>query len=186
MIVLKMAWRNIWRNRRRTAITIASIFFAVVLSSLMMSLKEGMYAHMIDSSIGAYNGFVQVNTIEFSEDKLIDNSFALDENITTILNGHENIRGYIPRIEYFSLAAYGEKTRGSLVVGTDMKKEKNVTNITERVYEGELITQDDDGVLVGKGMADYLQLGVGDTIVLIGQGYHGTCLLYTSPSPRDA
>lgn len=173
MIHFRMAWRNIWRNKRRTAITLASIFFAVILSSFMMSIKEGMYAHMIDASVGSYSGYAQVSTLAFRENHAIDDGFEYNQTIMDEMVAHDAITGFIPRIENFALAASGEKTKGSMVVGTDVNAEKMITGLDERVVEGEYIREEDHKVLIGDGLAGYLGLEVNDTLVLLGQGYHG-------------
>lgn len=170
---LKLAWRNIWRNRRRTIITLGSVFFAVVLSTLMVSIKEGMYARMIDSMVGSYSGYIQVHANGYWEDKSLDESMAITDSLTQVVLAENGVTGYVPRIESFALAASEEVTKGSLVVGIDPTLEKNHSEMESRVSEGEYITDDDEAVLVGAGLAKYLKLGVGDTIVLLGSGYHG-------------
>jgi len=174
MIVFKMAWRNIWRNKRRTYITMASIFFAVILSSFMMSIKEGMYAQMIDSTIGNYTGFIQINTSAFTEDHLLDDGMEFTESIITILDLESKISHYIPRIENFALAAGADQTKGSMVIGTDIEKERQATELHKRVIDGTYLSKSDEGVLVGKGLAEYLKVKAGDTLVLLSQGYHGS------------
>lgn len=170
---LKLAWRNIWRNRRRTIITLGSVFFAVVLSTLMVSIKEGMYARMIDSMVGSYSGYIQVHANGYWEDKSLDESMTISDSLTQVVLAEKGVSGYVPRIESFALAASEEVTKGSLVVGIDPTLEKNHSDMENRVSEGEYITDDDEAVLVGAGLANYLKLGVGDTIVLLGSGYHG-------------
>ncbi len=170
---LKLAWRNIWRNRRRTFITMGSVFFAVILSTLMVSIKEGMYSRMIDSMVGAYSGYVQVHSNGYWEDKSLDESMVLSDSLIQAVSATKGVTGYIPRIESFALAASDEVTKGSLVVGIDPGLEKEHSNMHERVSEGEYLNENDNSVLVGAGLAKYLKLGIGDTIVLLGAGYHG-------------
>jgi ABC-type lipoprotein release transport system permease subunit len=76
-------------------------------------------------------------------------------------------------VESFALAAFGNKTKGSLVIGIDPDKENALTRVKNKIVEGEYLTDDDKAVMVAQGLADYLNMGVGDTLVLIGQGYHG-------------
>jgi ABC-type lipoprotein release transport system permease subunit len=173
MIHYRMAWRNIWRNKRRTAITLASIFFAVVLSSFMMSIKEGMYAHMIDASVGSYSGHAQISTEAFRDNHTIDDGFEYDVSFLKRINGNDAIAGMIPRIENFALAASRERSKGSMVIGTDVDAEHVITGLDERVVAGRYIKEGDKMVLIGEGLADYLDLDVNDTLVLLGQGYHG-------------
>ena len=103
-MIFKLAWRNIWRNKLRTAITLASIFFAVVLSSLMMSLKEGVYTNMIESGAGAFGGYAQIHSNGYWDEKSIDNSFELNDSLLGKLEKNELLEAALPRIESFSLA----------------------------------------------------------------------------------
>ena len=66
---LKLAWRNLWRNRRRTLITVASIFFGVLLSTLMSSMQEGTYSSMIDNVVKFYSGYAQIHDEEYWDEK---------------------------------------------------------------------------------------------------------------------
>ncbi len=73
----KIAWRNLWRNRRRTIITSASIFFAVFFAVVMRSYQLGSYDHMISNVIESFTGNLQVQNIKYQDNPSIDNSFGL-------------------------------------------------------------------------------------------------------------
>ena len=169
----KLAWRNLWRNRRRSLITMGSIFFAVVLSTLMMSMKEGTYTNMIKSMIGAYVGYIQIQDTAYADNKKLDYAFDYSDSLKFLLNDHPLINAYTPRLESFALAASEVVTKGVLVVGVDPVKEQAVNQLKDRVSDGDYLLPKDNGVLLGSGLADYIQVGVGDTIVLLGQGYQG-------------
>lgn len=171
---LKLAWRNLWRNKRRTLITMASVFFAVVLSSLMMSLKEGFYSNMIDSIVGSYSGYGQIHSLNYWEDKSLDNSFVLDEYLDTVLHQTEGISEYLERAEGVALAISDDNSKVALVSGINVSKEKSINKLNERIIKGHFLEPDDKAILIGSGMADYLKLEVNDTLVLLGQGYHGS------------
>ena len=170
--LIKLAWRNIWRNKRRTFITMASIFFAVILSTLIVSVKDGVQSNMIKNSVGDFFGYIQIQQTDYKEDMTVDNSLLLSDSLRSILTNNSNIVTYLPRIESFALAAADENTKGTMVVGADVSKENQFNNLAERIIEGEYLNNDDKAVLVGNGLAKYLNLSVGDTIVLMGQGYH--------------
>lgn len=172
-MTLKLAWRNLWRNRRRTFITLAAIFLAVVLSTLMSSLKEGVYESMIESSVGSYMGYVKVNANGYWEEKTLDLSLELEQELYGELLELSEVDAVIPRIESFALAASEELTKGSMVVGIEPEKEDQFNGLKERVTQGAYLNPGDKAVLLGDGLAKYLRLKVGDTVVLLGQGYHG-------------
>ena len=79
----------------------------------------------------------------------------------------------MPRIESFALASSGTFTKGAMVVGIDPEKESRLTRVDSRVSAGQYLSTEDEGALVAEGMAEYLKIGVGDTLILISQGYHG-------------
>ena len=235
---LKLAWRNLWRNRRRTLITSASIFFAVFFALVMRSLQLGSYDHMYKNAIESYTGYIQVQHKDFWDEKIVDNTFAYDQQLEQQLLADENVEACIPRFESFALASNGPQTKGVLVMGVDPEKENHLSNVKDKMVKYRLspeaiekIRQDpnlpekvkelailfensaytnnsrlqldlgiDDkkaselmpaieghaafnngfihlgepGVWVGEKLSQYLQLGIGDTIVLISQGYHAT------------
>lgn len=172
-MILKLAWRNIWRSKRRTAITLGMIIFAVVLSTLTMSIKQGMYENMIKSTAGDFSGYAQVHLKDFWVEKTLDYAFEVDQKMVSTIEAEKNIDGYLPRVEGFALAAMYNITKGTAVLGIDVEKEKTFTKLNERVVEGEYLLPDDESILIGSGLAKYLKIGVNDTLVLIGGGYQG-------------
>jgi ABC-type lipoprotein release transport system permease subunit len=235
---LILAWRNLWRNRRRTLITSASIFFAVFFALVMRSLQLGSYDHMYKNAIESYTGYIQVQHKDFWDEKIVDNTFPYDVQLEKQILSDENVVATIPRFESFALASNGPQTKGVLVMGVDPAKEVHLSNVTDKMvkyrltpesiekikqdpdipekvkelaslfennayttasrlqldlgipdkeadllmpdvqehtqFENGVIEMGEPGAWVGDKLAQYLQLGVGDTIVLISQGYHAT------------
>ena len=235
---LKLAWRNLWRNRRRTLITSASVLFAVFFALLFRSLQLGSYDHMYKNAIESYTGYIQVQHIDFWDEKIVDNSFPYDRQLEEEILADENVAATIPRFESFALASNGPQTKGVLVMGIDPDKEVHLSNVKEKMVKYRLTADNIDkiildpgipekvkelvplfensaysnaarlqldlgisdkeapelmpvierhthfsngsirigepGVWVGDKLSQYLQLGIGDTIVLISQGYHAT------------
>jgi ABC-type lipoprotein release transport system permease subunit len=170
---LKLAWRNIWRNKRRTLITTASVFFAMFLSLVMRSLQVGSYGHMAKGIVEAFTGYMQVHKDGYWDDQTMDNSFAYEQNILNAVKSLENIKTVIPRLESFALASTGEQTKGILVVGIDPVKEMDLTHPQNKIKEGVYFDQNPEGVLVSRRLSEFLNLKLNDTLTLISQGYHG-------------
>ncbi len=170
---LKLAWRNIWRNKRRTLITIASVFFAVILATFMRSMNVGTYARMIENVVGFYTGYIQIQEIDYHDSKSIDNSFFLDDELIGTLENTKGIIGYTPRLETYCLANSGDQSKGVMIIGTDPEKEDHITQLKDKLVDGEYFQSDDQAVLMGAGLAEKLKLNINDTVVLLGQGYHG-------------
>jgi ABC-type lipoprotein release transport system permease subunit len=165
-----LAWRNIWRNRNRSIITIASIASAVLLSVVTASLQKGVFDNLIRNVVSLYTGHIQIHEKGYWEEQILDNSFDLND---TLINQLENIEGIIaaaPRIEAFSLVSGGKKTKGALVIGVSPEKENELTHLKNKLVEGHYISENEEAVLVAEGLAEKLFMGVGDTIVLLAQG----------------
>jgi ABC-type lipoprotein release transport system permease subunit len=171
-MLFKMAWRNIWRNRRRTFITAASILFAVLFASFMDSLQRGAWDNMINNVVNYYFGYVQVHQDGYWEEQSIDKAFPLADSLEQI-GAVEGVEAVLPRLESFALAAAGETTSGVLVAGILPDVENRMTDLENRLVEGEYLTEGDEAVLVASGVAEKLGLALGDTLVLISQGYRG-------------
>jgi ABC-type lipoprotein release transport system permease subunit len=170
---LTLAWRNIWRNKRRSLITILSITFAVLLACVMRSMQLGSYDRMIENGVRFYTGYIQIHKKGYWDEKVIDNSFALDTSLINKVSDLPGVVTYVPRLESFAFAALENQTKGTLVMGVDPVNENEMTRLRSKLVMGNYLKDDDDGVLVAQGLADYLNAKPGDTLTLIGQGYHG-------------
>lgn len=170
----KLAWRNIWRNKRRSFITIASITFAVFLACVMRSMQLGSYERMIENAARFYTGYIQIHKNGYWDEKTIDNSFQFDASLLTSVEKTKGVLVSVPRVESFALASFNNKTKGSLVMGIDPNREDDLTRIREKIIKGNFLDNNTSGAIVSEGLAKYLHIEVGDTLVLIGQGYHGS------------
>ncbi len=168
-----LAWRNIWRNKRRSFITMGSITFAVFLACITRSMQLGSYERMIENAARFYTGYIQVHKNGFWDDKTIDNSFFYDQSLIEMIESTQGVEVAVPRVESFALAAFGTKTKGALVLGIEPGKEDQLTRVKDKLVEGSWLNNDDKSVMIAQGLAEYLKMGIGDTIILISQGYHG-------------
>ncbi len=173
-LFITLAWRNIWRNKRRTLISMSSVLFAVMLAITFYSMEKGTYDRMIESMVTYSTGYLQVQDVLFEEEPSMDNAMLFDESLKKILDDMSNqIALYVPRIQNFALVATDDQTRGIMVLGIDPLKESQLNNLTDDVAEGSFLDPDDDDIVVAQGLAGILGVSVGDTITLLGQGFQG-------------
>jgi putative ABC transport system permease protein len=174
MWLIKLAWKNMWRNRNRTIITMAAIFFAVILSVITSSLYQGVFENLVKNVVSFYTGYIQVHKQGYQEEKILDNSFEDSAQTEEKILQEGNVRAVTPRLESFALASYEDITKGCLVVGITPEKENQITALKNKLVQGEYLQDNDKAVLLSQGLAERLKIKLNDTIVLIGQGYHGS------------
>ena len=171
-MLLKLAWRNIWRNKRRTLLTVSAVAFAVFFSSFMNSFQKGAWDHMMNSVINSYFGFGQIHAKGYWEEQSLDKAFEY-QKVVKAEDDVDGIEGIVPRVESFALASFDKFTKVGFVIGTSPEAEDKMTQLSQRIPQGSYFSENEKAVLVGIGVADKLKMSVGDTLVLLGQGYHG-------------
>ena len=172
---LLLAWRNLWRNKRRTLITVFAVFFAIVFSMLMRSMQFGSYESMVQNMVGRYTSHIQIHKSGYWDSRSFDDLFFdQDSSIFKRIDSSSSQIQIVPRLESFILAANDEKTRACLVIGTQAEKEKDLSGIDKMIISGSYLNNENPkDIVITEGLSSYMKLQVGDTLVAMGQGYHG-------------
>lgn len=168
-----LAWRNLWRNKRRTLIASSSVFFAVILALAMRSMQEGSYDYMVDASVSMYTGYIQIHAKDYWKKRSIDKSMDLSNEKISGIQSVKDVTLVTPRLESFSLISFGDATKVASIVGIDPDKENEMTGLKAKLIAGNYLSNSSHGIMIAAGLAKVLKVGVGDSIVLYGQGYHG-------------
>ena len=173
-LLIIVAWRNLWRKKRRTLITVSSVLFAVVLAISLMSLIEGTREVMIDSIINNSTGHLQVQDAFYHDEPSMDHALEYGEEVKQALTEYAGLISYtVPRIQGFCLGAKDIGTRGVFVMGIEPEKEDRMNDLSFKMVEGEMFTGEDQYAVIASGVANLLDLSIGDSIVLMGQGFQG-------------
>ena len=172
-MIIRLSWRNIWRNKRRTMISSASILFAVLFSVTADSFNRGVFDGMIDSVVRFYSGYVQIMQKGYWDDRSLDLTIDINDSLDIALKAYDEVLDVVPRLESVALASFGNLTKSSMIVGIDPEKENKLTQLESKITSGAYLKSQDQSVLIGEGLAQKLKLQVSDTIVLISQGYRG-------------
>lgn len=180
-LFLILAWRNIWRNKRRTLIAASSVFFAVLLALVMRSLQYGSYDFMIDSALRMYTGYMQIHGKGYWDDRSLEKSFTDYRSLINKIEEIEHVELAIPRLENFLLISSKEITKIASVICIDPIKEDSMTRLKKKLIEGRYINNEDQGILIAEGLARLLKVRTGDTITLYGQGIYGLTVAVNCP-----
>ena len=171
----KMAWRNIWRNPRRTVLTICAIAFASLLLVFMLSFQFGSYETMINTSVKIQTGHLQVQAAEYHEKKNMRYVVPQPSAVAAILDQTPHVQAYTFRGQAFSLISSAERTYGVVVTGIDPVREARVSRLKALIREGAFLSPGDtDQALIGKILAQNLRVKLGDELTVIGQGRDGS------------
>ena len=171
--MLKLAWRNIWRNKGRSVITIAAVMFCVIFAVVLRSFQVGVWENMIHEIVGNNFGYLQIHEEGFWGDQSLDRTMDLTTVDKDALLNVDGVDRLIPRLESFSLMYHGSNTKGSLVMGIDPAVELPGLQLDDILLEGRSFSKDDSVIVVSEGLAKYFNVGLGDTLLFMGQGYHG-------------
>lgn len=169
---LRIGWRNLWRNRRRTLLTSGGIAFAVLLVVSSMCLQFGSYAAMEDTATSLLAGHLQIVNPAYLDDGGLDDALRDAPALTAVLERQPGVRAVAPRTEAFVLASVGRRSFGAQVLGVDPERERQVVTLHRRVTEGRYLEAADEAV-VGAALARNLGAAVGDEVVLLGSGRRG-------------
>ena len=164
-----MAWRNVWRNRRRTVVTVSAMAFALFVMILWSGMIEGYLQAMERSILDLEVGDLQVFAADFRENPSLYTVIEEPEKLIAPLSAD----GFTAsaRVLAFGLAAAGEASAGVSFRGVDVERDATVSSIHEEVAEGRWLDPGDPkGVVLGRRLARILGVGVGDEIVVLTQG----------------
>lgn len=172
-LYLRLAWRNIWRNKRRSLLLIASVVVAVFIAVVFSSIRYGKDEYMVHVTVGLSGGHLQIHGVQFWEKHSLDQSMQMPEEEIDSLRIIPHVLRVAPRLETISLVSHSMATKIASVVGIDPLREDQMTGLAKRVVAGEYLSPQSTGALVSEGLAHLLHVGTGDSIVVYGQGYQG-------------
>ncbi len=175
MLMLKIAFRNIFRQRRRTLLTVLTMLGGLVLAAFSFGLSDGTYTHVIDMFTRNQMGHIQIHGDGYLDRPMLYNTIDNIDEIATEIEANEHVVAWSPRLYSSGLASVGEKTAGVRIVGVDLERENNATRFYKKIIDGQSFsTPDAHEVILGIGTAKTLKADLGDTAVIVSQGADGS------------
>ncbi len=170
-----MAWRNVWRNPRRTVLTISAIAFASILLVFMLSFQFGFYETAINASVRIHAGHLQIQAHGYRDKQSMRLVVPDPATLGTILENIEAVAAHTYRANAFSLVSHDKRSYGVMVTGIDPVKEAGVSTLKNVITAGTYLTEEDGyQALVGKLLAHNLRVVPGDELTLLGQARDGS------------
>jgi putative ABC transport system permease protein len=177
---LRLAWRNLWRNPRRTALTLSAVAFATLILVFMVALQRGGYGAMIESAVSVFTGHVQVQAQGYHDDpgleKTLDDASALE----ALVAGVPGVAAVASRAETYALVSSPSRTYGAAIVGVEPEKEPALSTLPRSIRDGRFLASPGASeAVVGRTLARNLSLSPGDELTLLGQGRDGALAVAT-------
>jgi len=173
MNLLFLAWKNLWRNRRRTIITLTALSLSLMLLQGSHNLSHGVYSSMIDSGVRAGSGHLVVyheGYLESRDEKLTFSPLGLERKIA----GIPVVRAVLPRVYLPGLAQSSRESRGILLTGVDPAVEKSINPFLKKLSASEWLTSPDSHeAILGSRLLKELKLKPGNKFVVTMQHQSG-------------
>ncbi len=174
-MILSLAWRNIWRQPIRTALSVLGMAFTSMLLVFMLSFQFGSYDTMKESMLQFTDGHGQFQPEGYKDDPEISKVIADPGALLAELRAVPGVAAATARASGFALLANGERSFAAMVMGVDPKNEPKVSSLSDRVVAGRALTPDDDqAIVLGRGLVRNLRLELGDPVTMLGSGMDGS------------
>ena len=169
-VVLRLAWRNLWRNHRRTLIMLAAIVVGTWAMIFMTALMRGMVDDMVKDGISVLPGHVQIHHPSFRDDPTISNVIAPPSGELLEVLGRPEIVAFSSRIRVPAVISSEQDTRGVTLVGIDPDQESAVSFVADDMTEGRFLeSRDDAGLVVGRKLVEKMETDLGKRVAIMTQ-----------------
>ncbi len=170
-----MAFRNIFRQKRRSFLTALTMFGGFILAALAIGLADGTFNNIVNTFTRTRLGHVQIHAVDYLTQPGLNKTIADYPKIGRVIEETPNAEAWAPRVLSAGLASVGERTDAVRIVGLDPKFEEKATSFSKDVVEGSFFADAaPKQVILGKGLAQNLKVALGQPIVLVSQGADGS------------
>jgi len=174
-MTLRLAWRNLWRHKRRTWITVGAMIFSNLLLVFMISLQFGSYEMMIDNTLKAYTGHLQIQAKGYNDDPKIRNSFDGIVSLANQVRQQAGTNRVAARGIAFAMTSSEQRSYGLQIVGVEPTFEPNVSSLPGLITRGAYFSgMNAEEIVIGSVLARNLRVSVGDELTLLGSGRDGS------------
>lgn len=175
LLYLRLAWRNVWRHRRRTLIVVLAIGFCLAMMMMYDGLVTGFEQAIYGNAVQVLGGNIQIHAAGYSEKTGQSPLLALpnDREIVAAARQQPQVALASRRIQTSGLTTSAEGAFGVSIIGIEPESEQTTSLEAQNIVAGRYLTAADaDQIFIGQGLADTMEIGVGDRITLVGRDVH--------------
>ena len=166
MLTLKMAYRNLWRNKRRTGLTILAMVVASSMLMLSIGILNGMIFDLISSATDQYTGHIRITRAGYPDDRDLYKSLDHYQSILDKVDSSPEVMAASPRLRSFGLFSLGHRTQAVEILGIEPEREQKVTTLGRYLISGTFVSQPGQ-VVIGEVLARKLKAGIGSQVVYL-------------------
>lgn len=182
MVTLRIAFRNIFRQKRRTILTVLTMIVALTLAAVSIGWSGGTYSHIIDTFTRDRIGHIQIHRKGYLDEPSLYKTIDDYKPVMSSIEDLRYVQAWAPRLYSAGLASVGDKSTGIQIIGMEPELEDAATSFRRKIVSGNTLEKEPSHeAVVGKGLADILKAHTGSEIVIISQGADGSIAndLYT-------
>ncbi len=174
--MIALAWRNIWRQPRRTLLTVSAIAFACMIMVFLLALQVGTYAGMEDNSLSLFDGYAQIQKPGYLDDPGIDKSFVFPETLVQEIGKVPGITVVAGRAQTYALLTRTntQRSMAAMIVGVQPDIEQRVSRLANSIRNGRYLQDNAAEAVLGEALARNLDVRPGDSVTLLGMGRDGS------------
>ncbi|HUI30481.1 MAG TPA: FtsX-like permease family protein [Candidatus Acidoferrales bacterium] len=179
MLLISIAWRSLWRNRRRSFLVIAAITFAASLTMIKMNVDNGTISEAIGEAARLSTGFIQIQKPGYVDNPTLQKSFVFSPELKRLIDRNFLIKGSSARIQADGLLSYKDHSMGVMIMGISPGSEKTITDFENKISEGHFLASNADQgngvpeIVLGYRLLQNLKARIGDSVVVLCQGFDG-------------
>ncbi len=172
--MLRLAWRNVWRNRRRSLINVAAMGFGLAAIMFGQSMMRSLQGQLIKKATGSITGHVRIQRNDVDESKFPDKFMTNTDVAATILDQDPRIAVWGRRIHMTGLVSAPSASLGALICAVEPDKEKTLTDMSSYIKEGTYLDPNGKGIVMGRKIAGRLDVRLGEKVVIMAQAADGS------------
>ena len=174
-VTLRMAWRNLWRHRRRTWLTVGAMIFSNLIRIFSISLQLGSYRMMINNTLKSYTGHMQIQREGYNEEPKMRSSIDTIVTLANQLRTRLGSNDVAARGVAFAMTSSEERSYGLQITGVEPGFEPNVSTLPGLISRGGYFTDiNAEEIVIGSVLARNLRVDIGDELTLLGSGHDGS------------